>query len=259
MKTFFIALILGIFVGSIITNYFANPDAYEKLKETKARLFHGQTEAEPTPIAPGAEEPAMFQVGSKEFGADTAQAEPSSNEAQTPIPLPPTPPKEPEQKPTEPAPTPSPKETEQTPTEPKLAPAEPLPPPAKPVTPPAEPAPAPSPPKEPAQTRAEKLIEEGTKQAEEIAETVKEKANEVVEETKPLIEEGIDFTIATAIRARYKIERRLDSDSIYVSVKDNIVTLSGSVPDESSKLLAIEIAAFTKGVNGVEETLSIAE
>lgn len=215
MKTFFLALILGIFVGSIITNYFADPDAYERLKEAKSELFESPlSEESATAVAETAKsEPAMFEVGSGKFDTEKANAK----EPAKPLPIP----------------LPKPKKEQQ------VAPET-----AAPKT---------------EKTNTDALIEQGAKKAGEIADTVAEKAKEVAKDAQPMIENGIDLTIATAIRAQYKLERRIDSDAIKIAVKDNIVTLSGAVDSAATKQLAIEIAVFTKGVSGVEETLSIAE
>jgi hypothetical protein len=127
---------------------------------------------------------------------------------------------------------------------------------------------APEPAKEPSETeapeapstsRSEELLQEGSQKAEALANTLTEKAKQVAADAKPLIGDGIDLAIATALRTKFKLEDRIDSDAIEVSVADQIVTLSGTVDSAASKKLAIEIAVFAKGVNGVEETLSIAE
>ncbi len=239
MKTFFLALILGIFVGSIMTNYFANPQAYQNLKEAKAKLFApiGSEESETTEPSSSEPESARFDVGSGELDSEnTPEAVPPT----TSLPDPQTESPAAEEKPIPEATT----EAET----------------ATPIVPLEEKAPEPKPEEENVKTsKTDQLIEEGTQKAEEIVETVAEKAKEVAREAQPMIENGIDLTIAAGIRAQYKLERRIDSDAIKISVKDNIVTLSGTVDSEETKRLAIEIAVFTKGVNGVEETLSIAE
>ncbi len=247
MKTFFLALILGIFVGSIMTNYFANPQAYENLKEAKAKLFAPIGAEKPeTPLETSSEpESARFDVGSGELDSENAKEEPP---APTPLPAPKIEAPQVEETPAPPA--------EEVPT-PEASPEAET---ATPIAPLEEKAPEPKPENEEVQTsQTDQLIEEGTQKAEEIVEAVAEKAKEVAKEAQPMIETGIDLTIAAGIRAQYQLERRIDSDAITISVKDNIVTLSGTVPSEETKRLAIEIAVFTKGVNGVEETLSIAE
>ncbi len=239
MKTFFLALILGIFLGSIITNYFSDPDAYADLKEAKAQLFKRDipAETEVEELEAVEPEPAMFEVGSAELATENAD----KNQAPEtkPIPLPkPVPTKE------------EPEKAEVTETTVEPAPA--------PVTP--APTEAPSGEEtEVEKSKTDQLIDEGAEKAEEIVEVVAEKAKQVAEDAKPIIEEGIDLTIAAGVRAQYKLERRINSDAIEISVTDNIVTLSGTVDSEATKQLAIEIAVFTKGVDGVEETLSIAK
>lgn len=241
MKTFFLALILGIFLGSIITNYFADPDAYQNLKEAKAQLFEKDA---PLPIDTeelGADEPApaLFEVGS----AELSQGAPEESEAPA----------------SKPIPLPAPETIDESPS--KAAAVEPSPSPDKEPEPspaPTQPEPTPEVPiKE--KSKTDQLIEQSTEKAEEIVETVTEKAKEVAADAKPIIEEGIDLTIAAGIRAQYKLERRINSDDIKISVANSIVTLTGTVDSESTKQLAIEIAVFTKGVDGVEETLDIAK
>ncbi|MBK1878323.1 BON domain-containing protein [Pelagicoccus mobilis] len=220
MKTFFVALILGIFVGLFINNYFSDPEAYTKIKDAKERLF-SEEEAEPLQVAEpelasDEPEPAMFEVASKELnaGSKTAAEEP------TPEPLPKPEPLQPQE------PEAEAKETQETPAE-----------------------------------EPQDLVEQGVEKAAEIAEEVKEKINEAAENAKPHIEQGIesgiDATIALAIMGQFKLEKRIASDALSVSVEEQVVTLTGSVPDEETKQLAIEIAVFTKGVVGVEEELEI--
>lgn len=247
MKTFFLALILGIFIGSIVTNYFADPQAYQHLKEAKARLFEEDAapEAETSLADTSAtSEPAQFQVGSGDLAAKRAAEE---EEGAKPLPLP---------KPS----TKAKAEPEaETPAAPEGDAVETAPETESPSAPETSTPETDSSQESAPKSRSEAIIEEGTKKAEEIAKSVSEKAKEVAEDAKPLLEDGIDLTIAAAIRAQYKLERGIDSDAIALSVKDKIVTLSGTVASEAAKQRAIEIAVFTKGVHGVEETLSIAE
>lgn len=247
MKTFFLALILGIFIGSIVTNYFADPQAYQHLKEAKARLFEEDAapEAETSLADTSAtSEPAQFEVGSGDLAAKRAAEE---EESAKPLPLP---------KPS----TKAKAEPEaETPAAPEGDAVETAPETESPSAPETSTPETDSSQESAPKSRSEAIIEEGTKKAEEIAKSVSEKAKEVAEDAKPLLEDGIDLTIAAAIRAQYKLERGIDSDAIALSVKDKIVTLSGTVASEAAKQRAIEIAVFTKGVHGVEETLSIAE
>ncbi|MDQ8183356.1 BON domain-containing protein [Pelagicoccus sp. SDUM812005] len=259
MKTFFLALILGIFIGSIVTNYFADPQAYQHLKEAKARLFEEDAapEAETSLADTSAtSEPAQFQVGSGDLAAKRA-AEEEESAKPLPLPKPSTKAKaEPEAK-ADPKAKAEPEA--ETPTAPEGDAVETAPETESPSAPETSTQESDSSQESAPKSRSEAIIEEGTKKAEEIAKSVSEKAKEVAEDAKPLLEDGIDLTIAAAIRAQYKLERGIDSDAIALSVKDKIVTLSGTVASEAAKQRAIEIAVFTKGVHGVEETLSIAE
>ncbi|MDQ8186063.1 BON domain-containing protein [Pelagicoccus sp. SDUM812002] len=249
MKTFFLALILGIFVGSIITNYFADPKAYENLKEAKAQLFEKDAIEETEPSRPevdSSDETAHFEVGGGSLEDSEKNAEPISE----PIPLP---------KPTPEEMSPA-EEAANAPPEPSEIHPQP---PESPIPDTEAEAEEASEPEADIETevepRSEKLIEEGTQKADEIVDAVAEKAKEVAENAKPMIGEGIDMTIAAGIRAQYKLEEDIDSAAIEISVKDNIVTLSGTVDSEKTKQRVIEIAVFTKGVDGVEESLSIVE
>lgn len=239
MKTFFIALILGIFVGLFINNYFSDPEAYAKVQEDKSLLLsepsHTENEhAAPTP-AIEQPEPALFEVASKQLNPEPV---PTDATQIKPTPL--------TQKTTEPE-SPAP-----TVIEPELEPTKPV----------EEPAPKPENTPQPSTLdKAEKLVEEGVEKAAEIAETVKDKVKEATDEAKPQIEQGIengiDATIALAIRGQYKLESDIDSQQIEVSVADRIVTLSGQLSSEEAKQRAIEIAVFTKGVTAVEEDLKV--
>lgn len=233
MKTFFIALILGIFVGLFINNYFADPQAYQKIKEAKTELFESPDPEIPAATEPLAEieqaEPALFEVASKELSPSTPEPqEETKNLKPQPLPKPESLP-EPESQ----ADTPIEEATEAEQAEPPLTTKE----------------------------KAEKFVEDSVEKATEIAENVKESVEKATEEAKPKIEEGIetgiDATIRLAILGQFKLEKRLQPSTIDVHVDDRIVTLSGSVPSDGTKQLAIEIAAFTKGVNGVEESLQI--
>lgn len=236
MKSFFIALILGIFIGSVVTNYFADPTAWDKLKEAKARLSGStaepviEKEKEEVPST-AKEAPAMFEVGSGELNPSNPSEKPEEPAMEPePIPLP-RPEAEAEAEDSE-VESPSDDTIEERPEPAEESATEP-------------------------QSRTEELIEQGSKKAGEIAEIVKEKAAEAADEVKPFIETGIDITIATAIRAQYKLEQRIDSDQITISVDDKIVTLSGKVSSEEVKQMAIELAVFTQGVEGVEESLEV--
>ena len=229
MKTFFVALILGIFVGLFINNYFADPEAYSKIKEAKNKLLDNNATEELEVAEPelSIEKPeaALFEVASKELSSQSEPPVPNSETKPEPLPKPEPPITETEAE--------APVEEEPTPAEPEGT----------------------------TQEKAEQLVEESVEKAAEIAEVVSEKVKEATEEAKPHIEKGIetgiDATIALAIRGQYKLEKRIDSSMLEVSVKDRIATLSGEVPNEATKQLAIEIAVFTKGVDGVEETLEI--
>lgn len=203
MKTFFIAFILGIFAGSLITAFWSSPEAFEELKAAKNNLFkqsepveteEATQENEPVP----AEEPPtvktdpsipMFKVAPK-------KEEPDLEKSPTPIPL-----------------------------------SEPKPP--------------------------EDTIERSKEKAVKIAEAVKEKAAELTEQAKPYLNEGVDLAIASAIRAQFKLDKRIASDQLKINVTNREVTLTGTTNSGTLKQLIIEIAMTTKGVMQVTPNIEI--
>lgn len=108
--------------------------------------------------------------------------------------------------------------------------------------------------------KAQRAIDSGKDKAAQLSETATRTAQELKKQAEPLIDESVDLAIATAIRAQYKLERRVDADAIDIVVKNRQVTLSGAVPNKEMKQLAIEIAMSTKGVAQVApQKLEISE
>jgi len=74
MKTFFIAFVLGIFVGSIVTAYFTNPEAFDEFLQDASE----KTGVEKEDIDQFKEKAGeLFQQGAekgKELAKDTAEA-----------------------------------------------------------------------------------------------------------------------------------------------------------------------------------------
>lgn len=275
MKSFFIALILGIFIGSIATNYLASPDAYEKLKESKAELFE-QPGSHDTPASPDeTEDPTPdFEVGDGTINSDTPadeavptppgsepeietepdaapEAEPETEaEAETP-PIAPivTPPSEEP----EPSPEPSPTTEESAETPVEEAPAETednLPVPAPTPEPPEPEAPEPEP---ETNEEAPPPVPETENEESDATETTEEEAESATLE----IGDAVDRGIAATIRSQFELEEQLVSDDLEIIVEARHVVLKGKVPTEEAKRLAIEIAVFSEGVEGVEESLTI--
>lgn len=266
MKTFFIAFILGVCAGTIGTRLYTSPETYEKLKLAKAELLGDASDGK-------ANASTNEQTDDQENADDLP-------DPILPDPLAPTPPASPEEPQTKPAKPSSPEFDEDSA---KLPEPKPQPTPTPAAEPPPEPSPQPlSPPDLPkTQTKPEptplpapgetvqdgglsKLaertkdtLERGTDAAAAVAQKAAAKAQELKKEATPYIEEGIDLTIQTAIRAQYKIERRIPSDAIAITVENREVTLTGSVPNGEILQRAIEIAVETKGVTKVTPKLEI--
>lgn len=66
-----------------------------------------------------------------------------------------------------------------------------------------------------------------------------------------------DASITTDIKAKMFSEPTLKSASVDVSSKDGVVTLSGEVPDDSARLAAYKIATEEKGVNKVNDQMTV--
>ncbi len=90
MKTFFLALILGAFAGALVTSYFSEPGAHEKLQASKRQLLQQddpaiETEAPPTEeeiIEP--EAPTEQPPPEKEAPTETIQPEETLPEVDQP-------------------------------------------------------------------------------------------------------------------------------------------------------------------------------
>ncbi|AJK45781.1 BON domain-containing protein [Burkholderia plantarii] len=66
-----------------------------------------------------------------------------------------------------------------------------------------------------------------------------------------------DMTLTTKAKAALVQASGLDSGDVHVSTKNGQVTLTGSVPDESQRPLAIAAVKSVDGVRGVEDQLTI--
>lgn len=255
MKTFFLALVLGIFIGSIATNYFASPDAYQKLKQAKQEMLRRPGFPDPEPSTSDATLPPTEEAETEPDSGEPEVAGPVEDEAEaldadanaTPTPGAAVPTDEPN--------------ADNSPLSPTAPPegqidAAPQPRPDEENT--AEEPPAAEKETPTVGQKVDKLIEEGSEKAEEMAEAAKETFSEAAEKAAPVIEESIDLGLAAAIRTQFKLEKRLSEARIQIEVEKRRVVLKGSVPSQEAKRLAIEIAVFTKGVDRVEEELTIA-
>jgi osmotically-inducible protein OsmY len=66
-----------------------------------------------------------------------------------------------------------------------------------------------------------------------------------------------DELIAKQIVERIRRDGNVDVDSVTVSVRDGVVTLSGRVPDWKARLAAFEAAMFTAGVTRIENNIEL--
>ena len=64
-----------------------------------------------------------------------------------------------------------------------------------------------------------------------------------------------DLQLQTDVAAELKWEPRLNSDEIGVTVKDGVVTLTGSVPDYVQRRMAAKAANVARAVIGGEAHL----
>ncbi len=75
--------------------------------------------------------------------------------------------------------------------------------------------------------------------------------------TTPLLAADTDSRIESAAKKSYVFKTYLKDDSIHTSSKDGVVTLTGTVADESHKSLAHETVASLPGVTAVNDRLEI--
>jgi osmotically-inducible protein OsmY len=66
-----------------------------------------------------------------------------------------------------------------------------------------------------------------------------------------------DAVITTAVKARLLAETKTDGTKIHVDTKDGVVTLSGTVKSSEEKAKAVQITRDSKGVQGVEDQLTV--
>jgi len=74
MKTFFVALVLGIFIGSIVTAYFTNPEAFDDFMSTASDKTGIDAEKVDTFKERAGEIIEKGAEKGKEFAKDTAEA-----------------------------------------------------------------------------------------------------------------------------------------------------------------------------------------
>ena len=64
-----------------------------------------------------------------------------------------------------------------------------------------------------------------------------------------------DKAVTAEIEADYRPDKTLDHSEIFVDTKDGVVTLSGTIPSESARRRAIDVAQTSPGVKRVEDEL----
>ena len=292
MKTFFIAFILGMLAGSLVTAYLSAPEVYEELQLAKSRLLDQSTEEpdestnapeqpvvpEPAPELPTVDtatedipevdqwptdQPDRFEEApDEEMGLNPTRAGgdvpgPPPSEERLPAPQPST--IAPEARPARSDGPPGSADAEQ-----RAAPGSPTTGrpdrsesrgerPA-PASSPSEPAP---PSVSPGRGLNDASDSPDTAQDEEQNSSAEETASDDPS-TNPM---GTgDAALATTIRAQYKVDPNIDAAAIIIGVKDGKVSLTGSVADDEARNRIIDIASATKGVSEVSaERLQVEE
>jgi len=232
MKTFFFALILGIMIGSVATNYFASPNAYKRLKKEKQALL----EASDSARFANREQKAAPK---EEVGTEEAETPESPTRAESPKPS------------KAPAPETGQGAEPQADSSEQVAPQEQL------EKPPSEAASTPEETRESPQAEEEDSLPPPA--GESLSDTVQETLELVAKEARPMVDRGIDLGIAAAVKARLRLDDLLRGQDIDVAVAQRHVTLSGPSLSERSKSKAVDIALHTRGVRSVETAFTASE
>jgi osmotically-inducible protein OsmY len=82
--------------------------------------------------------------------------------------------------------------------------------------------------------------------------------NEIKREVAQAGEAVTDSWITAKVKTQFVSEDALDGSDINVDTDNDVVTLRGTVPSESARQRAMEIARSTKGVQRVDDKLSVA-
>jgi osmotically-inducible protein OsmY len=97
------------------------------------------------------------------------------------------------------------------------------------------------------------IDEQGAKRSAEEA------GDKIKRSTRELGEEITDSWITTKVKAQFVGEDVLDGNDVRVETEGHVVVLRGTVPSESARERAVEIARTTKGVVRVEDKLVVAK
>ena len=105
--------------------------------------------------------------------------------------------------------------------------------------------------------------EKATTKAKETGEVVADKTKKGAEKTKRALsktgEEITDGWISTRIKTKFMGDEGLRASDIKVDTNDNVVTLSGAIPDASAHAKAIAMAEEVEGVKRVVDKLVVAK
>ncbi len=99
-------------------------------------------------------------------------------------------------------------------------------------------------------------------QLDELGRTIKkglQNAGETVREKFAKARAAVhDMDLASRVYGRLHWEKCLNSSTLDLEVKDDVVTLRGTVPDPKARMKAVELARDTVGINEVVDHLTIA-
>ncbi|CAN5666629.1 hypothetical protein BH18ACI5_BH18ACI5_08940 [soil metagenome] len=106
-------------------------------------------------------------------------------------------------------------------------------------------------------TSREKAGDKAKDAAGAVGDTTKKAAKETKNAAAKTGEAITDTWISTRIKGNFAGEQALKGSDIKVKVKDHLVTLTGTVPDETAHARALTIAKEVEGVDKVIDTLRI--
>lgn len=228
MKVFFIALILGIFIGALSMSYYKNPTAYEQSQNQEAA-----TELPETPPTESAEEATKISESAKTFAEPTTAPAPAPAPAPQPEPaLAPAPIPDPI-----PEPTPTPDATP-APTPDQIPVPEPVPEPVPTPSLAPDPAPIPDPVPEPTPTPVPA-------------------PKEIAEDIEAINDRRQDLLIGSQVQSALLLDESTAALQLKAQVASGTVTLQGKAPDEESKQRALSTVAKIPLVNEVIDNIEI--
>jgi osmotically-inducible protein OsmY len=106
-------------------------------------------------------------------------------------------------------------------------------------------------------TSREKAADKTKEAAGTVGTTTKKAAKETKNAAAKTGEAITDTWISTRIKGNFAGEQALKGSDIKVNVKDHLVTLTGTVPDETAHARALTIAKEVEGVQRVVDSLKI--